>query len=311
MQVSDKIYVAGHSGMVGSAIVRELKRQGFDNLVLRTPQELDLRNQKATNEFFCCEKPDYVFVAAAVVGGIWANMHGHARFLMENLQIECNIIDSAYRYDVKKLLFLGSSCIYPKEALQPISECSLLTGPLEPTNEGYAIAKIAGLKLCEYYTKQRNADFISVMPCNLYGYNDNFDLENSHFLPALIRRFHEAKLSNANTVTVWGSGIVLRELLFVDDLADACLFVMDNYTGADFLNVGYGQDYTIAQIADMVKQIVGYPGAITFDTTKPDGMKRKIVDSTKIRDMGWVPKVNLEQGIKLTYEWYVRKKKGK
>jgi len=306
MEKHSKIYVAGHNGMVGSAIVRELKRQGFKNIIKRTFDELDLRNQANVNAFFAEEKPHYVFLAAAKVGGILANMNGHASFLMENLQIQCNVIESAYKNNVTKLLFLGSSCIFPKESPQPIPESALLTGLLEPTNEGYAIAKIAGLKLCEYYNRQNRANFVSVMPCNLYGYNDNFDLENSHFLPALIARFHKAKTSNLDTVVVWGTGKVLRELLFVDDLASACVFVMNEYSSSEFLNVGYGQDFTISEIAQIVKEVVGFRGEIVHDTNKPDGMFRKLVDSNKINTLGWKPSVNLSDGITKTYEWYVK-----
>ena len=306
MEKQAKIYVAGHRGMVGSAIVRQLQHGGYKNLVVRTSVELDLRDQRAVEDFFMQEKPEYVFFAAATVGGILANMNDKARFLLDNLQIECNIIDSAYRHGVIKLLFLGSSCIYPKEAGQPIPESALLTGSLEPTNEGYAIAKIAGLKLCEYYNRQYGTGFISIMPCNLYGYNDNFDLETSHMLPALIRKFHEGKQLNSETVTVWGTGSVYRELLFVDDLANACLFVMDKYSGADFLNVGYGEDYTIAEIAQLIKNVVGYSGSIVYDTEKPDGMYRKIMDSGKIRALGWVPEITLQEGISRTYKWYAR-----
>ena len=305
MDKNSLIYVAGHRGMVGSAIMRELKHLGFNRIITKTRLELDLCNQAATEDFFKNEKPEYVFFAAATVGGILANMSEQARFLMENLQIQCNIIGNAYRYGTKKLLFLGSSCIYPKEAKQPISESALLAGPLEPTNEGYAIAKIAGLKLCEYYNTQQGANFISLMPCNLYGYNDNFDLQSSHFLPALIRKFYEAKHNNADIITVWGTGKVLRELLFVDDLAKACVFTMNNYSGPDFLNVGYGEDFTIAEYAQMIKDISGFKGEIVYDMEKPDGMKRKIVDSSKIRALGWKPEVSLEEGIALTYNWYV------
>jgi len=304
MEHNSKIYVAGHKGMVGSAIVRELRELGYSNIIEKNRAELDLRNQEHTERFFGKIKPDYVFLSAATVGGIMANMKEQARFLMENLQIECNVIDSAYRHGVRKLLFLGSSCIYPKEARQPIPESALLTGELEPTNEGYAIAKIAGLKLCEYYNKQYGADFISVMPCNLYGYNDNFDLERSHMLPALIRKFHEAKAEGADTVTVWGTGKVYSELLFVDDLAKACVFAMKNYTGAEFMNVGYGEDFTIAEIAQMIKEIIGFQGKIIYDTTKPDGMFRKIIDSSRLRELGWKPEVTLREGIELTYKWY-------
>ena len=304
MDKNEKIFVAGHNGMVGSAILRELRHQGFDNIIVKTRSELDLRDQVSTSSFFRNERPDYVFLAAATVGGILANMNDQVRFLTENIQIECNVISSAYFQGVKKLLFLGSSCVYPKEAEQPIPESALLSGLLEPTNEGYAIAKIAGLKMCEYYNKQYGARFVSLMPCNLYGYYDNFDLESSHMLPALIRKFHEAKIDGSDTVTVWGTGSVYRELLFVDDLADACVFVMNHYSDAEFLNVGYGEDFTIAEIAGFVKNIVGFDGSIVFDTTKPDGMFRKIIDSGKIRALGWKPKTSLIEGISLTYNWY-------
>jgi len=304
MEKNSKIYVAGHRGMVGSAIIRELERSGYRNIVVRTRAEMDLRDQAAVERFFSDEKPEFVFLAAAIVGGIMANMNEQPRFLLENLQIECNVIDSAYRNDARKLLFLGSSCIYPKEAKQPIDESALLTGELEPTNEGYAIAKIAGLKLCEYYNKFYNTDFLSVMPCNLYGYNDTFDPVRSHMLPALIRKFHVAKTSGAPTVTVWGTGRVYRELLYVDDLARACTFLMEKYDGADFLNIGYGEDYSVSEIAQMIKEISGYDGDIVYDTSKPDGMFRKVMDSGKIRELGWKPLVDLREGIALTYEWY-------
>jgi GDP-L-fucose synthase len=306
MNKNAKIYVAGHRGLVGSAILRALEAAGYDNLLTRTHAELDLTRQAEVEAFFEAEKPEYVFLAAAVVGGIMANMTGQSAFLLKNLQIECNVIESAYRNGVKKLLFLGSSCIYPREAEQPISESALLTGPLEPTNEGYAIAKIAGLKLCEYLNRQCGADFVSVMPCNLYGYNDNFSPEHSHFLPALIRKFHEAKVSGAETVTVWGTGKPFRELLFADDLADACLFVMENYADAEFLNAGYGEDMPISEYARLIGEITGFKGEIVYDTTKPDGMFRKIVDSSKLRALGWKPKTSLREGIKLTYEWYLK-----
>jgi len=305
MNKNSKIYVAGHNGMVGSAIVRRLKADGYMNIVSRCHSELDLTQQSAVEGFFVEENPEYVFMAAARVGGIMANMSEQVQFLLENLQMDCSIIDSAYRHGVKKLLFLGSSCIYPQNAKQPIPEKSLLTGSLEPTNEGYAIAKIAGIKLCEYFKKQYGADFISIMPCNLYGYNDNFNTERSHMLPALIRRFHEAKVNNSDTVTVWGTGKAYRELLFVDDLANACVFVMNNFSGNDLLNVGYGVDYTIAEIADMLRKISGFEGSIIYDSTKPDGMFRKIVDSSRIRVMGWKPEVELYEGIRMTYNWYV------
>ena len=306
MDIGGKVFVAGHNGMVGSALIRRLTADGYSNIITRNHSELDLSCQADVEAFFSSEKPEYVFLAAAKVGGILANMSDQAMFLLHNLRIECNVIESAYRHGVKKLLFLGSSCIYPGEVKQPISESALLTGALEPTNEGYAIAKIAGLKLCEYYYKQYGADFISVMPCNLYGYNDYFDLERSHMLPSLIRRFHEAKVRGDDTVTVWGTGKVYRELLFVDDLARACVFVMNNYSGADFLNIGYGEDHTITEIAHMVKEITGFRGDIVYDTTKPDGMLRKIIDSSRIRSLGWKPEVQLYDGITLTYDWYLR-----
>lgn len=305
MDKNARIYVAGHKGMVGSAITRELRRQGYNRLIEKTRAELDLRNQADVSDFFHAEKPDYVILAAAAVGGILANMSDQVRFLSENLQIECNVIDSAYRCGVKKLLFLGSSCIYPREAEQPIPEYALLTGPLEPTNEGYAIAKIAGLKLCEYYNRQYAAEYISAMPCNLYGYNDNFDLTHSHMLPALIRKFHEAKTGKADTVTVWGTGRVYREMLFVDDLAKACVFLMNHYSGVEFLNVGYGEDFTVAEIAEMVKEIIGFRGDIVYDAAKPDGMFRKIIDSSQIRNLGWRPEIDLREGIARTYKWYI------
>jgi len=304
MNKHSKIYVAGHKGMVGSAIVRELERMGHTNILTRDYPRLDLTKQCDVKSFFNEVKPEYVFVAAAIVGGIMANSTQQAVFLMENLQIQNNVIGCAYESGVEKLLFLGSSCIYPKAAPQPIPEEALLTGPLEPTNEGYAIAKIAGLKLCEYLNKQQGAQFISLMPCNLYGYNDNFDLAGSHFLPALIRKFHEAKRDNAPSVTVWGTGTPLRELMFVEDLARACVFAMNNYHSAEFLNVGYGKDYSIAEYAQMVKDVSGFEGEVVYDTTKPDGMARKLMDSSKIRKLGWLPEVPLDEGIRRTYKWY-------
>ena len=310
MDKDAKIYVAGHRGMVGSAIMRELAERGYRNVVVRASKELDLRRQAETERFFSEEKPEYVFMAAAVVGGILANIQGQARFLLENLQMSCNVIDSAVKNRVKKLLFLGSSCIYPKESSQPISESSLLTGSLEPTNEGYAIAKISGLKLCEYFNLHNGAGFIGAMPCNLYGYNDNFDLETSHMLPALVRKFHEGKVNKSETVTVWGTGTAYRELLFSRDVAKACVFLMENYSEAQFLNVGSGEDHSISEIAEIVKGIVGFDGKIVYDKTKPDGMRRKLLDSSKIRALGWKPEYTLEAGIKLTYDWYVNKMHG-
>jgi len=304
MNKADKIYVAGHRGMVGSAIVRRLEREGFTNVITRTSGELNLTRQTDVEDFFAIERPDYVFVTAARVGGIMANSTRQAEFLLDNLQIQNNIIQNSYKNEVKKLLFLGSSCIYPTNAPQPIQENALLTSPLEPTNEGYAIAKIAGLKMCEYLARQQGVNYISLMPCNLYGYNDNFDLVNSHFLPALIRKFYEAKRDGLNSVVIWGTGTPKRELLFVDDLAGACLFAMQSYSSADFLNVGYGEDYSITQFAEMLKEISGFKGEIIYDTSKPDGMARKIMDSSKIRSLGWQPETSLKGGLKSTYEWY-------
>ena len=306
MELDAKIYIAGHKGMVGSAILRTLKKKGYLNLVYRTHSELDLTNQKEVESFFEEEQPEYVFLAAAKVGGIAENIKMPADFLMQNLLIQCHVINSAYQHQVKKLLFLGSSCIYPKEAQQPLKEEALLTGLLEPTNEGYAVAKIAGLKLCEYYKKQYHANFISVMPCNLYGYEDNFEEETSHLVPALIRRFHEAKIQQKEFVTVWGTGKVYRELLFTEEMAEACLYVMNHYEGETFLNLGYGEDFTVLEIAEIIKKVVGYKGKIQFDSSKPEGMVRKIVDSSKLRQMGWSPQISLEEGIRSTYDWYVK-----
>lgn len=299
-----KIYVAGHRGLVGSALVRKLESEGFTNIVARTHQELDLTRQADVEKFFEEEKPAYVILAAAKVGGIYANDTYPADFIMKNLQIECNVIDAAYKNGVEKLLFLGSSCIYPRECPQPIKEEYLLSDYLEKTNEAYALAKIAGLKMCAYYNKQYGTDYISVMPCNLYGINDNFSPENSHVLPALMRKFHEAKVKNEPTVTVWGSGKPLREFLNVDDLADACLYLMDNYSGNDFFNVGYGEEVTIMELALLVKKVVGYEGEIVMDSSKPDGTMRKLTDISRIKATGWEPKISLEEGLKQTYEWY-------
>lgn len=301
---SKKIYVAGHRGLVGSALVRKLEKEGFTNIITRTHQELDLIRQADVEEFFEKEKPDYVILAAAKVGGIHANDTYPADFIMKNLQIECNVIDAAYKNQVEKLLFLGSSCIYPKECPQPIKEEYLLSDYLEKTNEAYALAKIAGLKMCSYYNRQYGTNYISVMPCNLYGINDNFSLENSHVLPALIRKFHEAKIKGEATVTIWGSGKPLREFLNVDDLADACLFLMDHYEGNNFFNVGYGKEVTIMELAELVKKTVGFEGEIVLDTSKPDGTMRKLTDISRIRGLGWEPKITLEAGLKETYQWF-------
>lgn len=302
-----KIYVAGHRGLVGSALIRKLEKEGFTNIVTRTHAELDLTRQTEVEEFFEKEKPDYVILAAAKVGGIYANDTYPADFIMENLQIECNVIASAYRNKVQKLLFLGSSCIYPKECSQPIKEEYLLSGYLEKTNEAYALAKIAGLKMCAFYNKQYGTNYISVMPCNLYGVNDNFSLENSHVLPALMRKIHEAKVNGDKTVTIWGSGTPLREFLNVDDLAEACLFLMDNYEGNDFFNVGYGEEVTIMELAELVKKVVGFEGEIMTDSAKPDGTMRKLTDISRIKALGWKPKISLEKGLEETYQWFVKK----
>lgn len=304
---SKKIYVAGHRGLVGSALVRKLEQEGFTNIITRTHSELDLTRQAEVEEFFKTEKPDYVILAAAKVGGIHANDTYPADFIMKNLQIECNVIDAAYKNQVQKLLFLGSSCIYPRECPQPIKEEYLLSDYLEKTNEAYALAKIAGVKMCSYYNKQYGTNYISVMPCNLYGINDNFSLENSHVLPALMRKFHEAKIKGESTVTVWGSGKPLREFLNVDDLADACLFLMDCYEGDEFFNVGYGEEVTIMELAELVKETVGFEGEIVMDASKPDGTMRKLTDISRIKALGWEPKITLEQGLKETYQWFLKK----
>jgi GDP-L-fucose synthase len=307
MKLTDKIYVAGHRGLVGSAIVRGLQKKGFTNILCKTSKELDLRNQQAVNDFFAAEKPQYVFLAAAKVGGIVANNTYRADFLYENLMIEANVIHAAYINNATKLMFLGSSCIYPKMAAQPIKEDYLLTGPLEYTNEPYAIAKIAGIKLCENYRLQYGADFISVMPTNMYGVNDNYHPKNSHVLPALIRRFHEAKLSGVPQVTIWGTGSPRREFLFADDLAEACLFLMNNYSDKDIVNIGCGEDVTIKELAETVKTIIGYEGALVFDTSKPDGTPRKLMDVSKIHSLGWHHTTALADGIKIAYQDFLTK----
>lgn len=304
MEKGAKVYVAGHQGLVGSAILRKLISEGYSNIVTLSFQELDLRDQTAVNEFFKKEQPEYVFLAAAKVGGILANNTYPVDFLRDNLLIQTNVIDAAYRYGSRKLLFLGSSCIYPKFAPQPIKEKYLLTGELEPTNEPYAIAKIAGIKLCQAYNRQYQTNFISVMPTNLYGPGDNFDLETSHVIPALIRKFHEAKIKGKDQVVVWGSGKPFREFLHVDDLADACLFLMSNYNSSEIINIGTGKDLSIAELAYLIKDIVGYDGNIIFDTSKPDGTPRKLLDVSKLFNMGWKPRITLEEGIRSTYSWY-------
>ena len=304
-----KIYVAGHNGLVGSAIMRKLESEGFRNIVTRTFEELDLTDQKATREFFEKERPEYVFLAAAKVGGIQANSEYPADFIYINLMIECNVIKASHEFGVKKLLFLGSSCIYPKLAPQPIKEEYLLSGYLEETNEPYALAKISGMKMCQYFNKQYGTNFISVMPTNLYGPNDNFDLNTSHVLPALIRKFHEAKVNNAPYVEIWGTGTPRREFLFVDDLADACLFLMKNYSGNDFFNVGTGEDVTIRELAELIGEVVGYKGELKFDTSKPDGTPRKLLDVTRIHESGWRHKTTLNKGLSMTYEWFSSRKR--
>lgn len=303
MQNNAKIFVAGSNGMVGSAIVRELEKKGFSNIIKKSSKELDLRNQQAVLAFFETEKPEYVFLAAAKVGGIFANNEYPADFLYENLMIQNNVIHAAHLFDVKKLLFLGSSCIYPKYAEQPIKEDYLLTGSLEPTNEAYAIAKIAGVEMCKFYRKQYGRNFISAMPTNLYGINDNFNLKNSHVLPALLRKFIEAKQNGSPNVTVWGTGSPKREFLFVDDLAEACLFLMLHYEGEQTINVGTGVDVSIKELAEMIKEVAQYEGELVFDTTKPDGTPRKLLDVSKINTLGWKHKIDLKEGVKKTYSW--------
>jgi GDP-L-fucose synthase len=312
MNENSQIYVAGHRGLVGSAIWRELKRQGFKNLVGRTRQEVNLLDAAAVQKFFAETKPEYIFYAAAKVGGIHANNTQPAAFLFENLQIQNNLIHTAYQMGTRKLLFLGSSCIYPKLAPQPLKEEYLLTGPLEPTNEWYAIAKIAGIRMCQAYRRQYGCDFISAMPTNMYGPNDNYDLQTSHVLPALIRKFHDAKISSAATVTCWGTGAPLREFLYADDLAGACVFLMQNYDEEQFINVGSGSEITIRELSELVKRIVGFAGEIVWDTTKPDGTPRKLMDSSRLFALGWRPQVDLEAGIRLAYaDFLARQPRGK
>jgi len=302
-----KIYIAGHRGMVGSAIHRKLSELGYHNIVTRTSAELDLRNQQAVADFFDQEKPEYVFLAAAKVGGIMANNTYRADFIYENMAIQNNIIKSSFDHDVKKLMFLGSSCIYPKMAPQPLNENMLLTGTLEPTNEPYAIAKIAGIKMAEAFRDQYGCNYISVMPTNLYGINDNYHPQNSHVLPALIRRFHEAKVNQLPEVVIWGTGTPLREFLFSDDLADACVFLMNNYDEKQFVNIGIGEDLSIKELAELIKDVIGYKGAISFDSSKPDGTPRKLMDVSKLHALGWKHKVNLREGIQLAYEDFLKK----
>ncbi|WP_079710643.1 GDP-L-fucose synthase [Paraliobacillus ryukyuensis] len=308
MEKDSKIYVAGHRGLVGSAIVRQLEKQGYTNLVYRTSSELDLKDKTSVDAFFKTEKPEYVFLAAAKVGGIVANNEYPADFIRDNLLIQTNTIDAAYRNGVKKLLFLGSTCIYPKFAAQPMNEDSLLTGELEPTNEPYAIAKIAGIKMCESYNRQYGTNYISVMPTNLYGPNDNFDLETSHVLPALMRKFHEAKEENKSEVEVWGTGSPKREFLYSDDLADATIYLMNNYNGNQFVNVGVGKDLPIKELAEKIKKVVGFKGEIVFNTSKPDGTPRKLVDVSKLNEIGWQAQTTLDEGLEKAYDWFLENK---
>ena len=302
MDRNDKIYIAGHRGMVGSAILRRLKKEGFENFVFRTSDELDLRNQHAVADFFANEKPDYVFLAAAKVGGILANNTYRAEFIYDNLMIQSNVIENSYRQGAKKLLFLGSSCIYPKLAPQPLKEDYMLTGLLEHTNEPYAIAKIAGIKMCDAYRSQYGCNFISVMPTNLYGPNDNYDLNNSHVLPALLRKFHEAKIKKQSEVIVWGSGTPRREFLHADDMADACVFLMNNYNEPGLVNIGIGNDVSIKELAEIIKTITCYEGKIVFDIAKPDGTPRKLLDVSKLTQLGWKASIDLKEGIKAVYK---------
>jgi GDP-L-fucose synthase len=302
MELKSKIFIAGHRGMVGSAIFRCLQQEGFGNFVFRTSEELDLKNQQAVTDFFIAEKPEYVFLAAAKVGGIVANNTFRAEFLYENLEIQNNVIHQSWKNGVKKLLFLGSSCIYPKLAPQPLKEEYLLTGLLEPTNEPYAIAKIAGIKMCDAYRSQYGCNFISVMPTNLYGPNDNYDLKNSHVLPALLRKFHDAKINLEQEVTVWGTGSPRREFLHADDAADACVFLMKNYNEPGLVNIGVGEDISIKELAEMIKNITGYPGKIVFDLTKPDGTPRKLMDVSKLSSLGWKAHIDLKNGIEKVYK---------
>lgn len=304
MNKNDKIYVAGHRGLVGSAIVRSLERQGYTNVIGRTHKELDLCNQAAVDEFFNKEKPDVVVLAAAKVGGINANNTTPAEFAYINMQIQCNVIDCCHRYNVKKLLFLGSTCIYPRMAPQPIPEDALLTGPLEETNEAYAIAKISGLEMCKFYKRQYGDDFISCMPTNLYGPHDNYDLSGSHVMPAMIRKFHDAKVKNLPSVELWGTGTPLREFLYVDDMADACVFLLENYSGEQHVNIGTGKEISIKQLAETVKSVVGYEGEIIWNKDMPDGTPRKLTDVTKLHSLGFKHKVDLEEGVQLAYDWF-------
>lgn len=305
MNKDSKIYVAGHKGLVGSAIVRNLESKGYNNIIKKTHKEVDLTNQEAVKRFFEQEKPDYIFLAAAKVGGINANNTYPADFIYENLQIQNNVIKAAHDLKVKKLLFLGSTCIYPKMAEQPIKEDYLLTGPLEETNEAYAIAKIAGLEMCKFFKRQYGDNFISCMPTNLYGPNDNFDLKNSHVLPALIRKLHEAKITGADEVEIWGTGTPLREFLYVDDMADACVFLMENYNGEQHVNIGTGEEISIRDLAETVRGVVGFEGRLAFNTDMPDGTPRKLTTVEKLHELGWRHKIHIKNGLRLTYNWYI------
>lgn len=305
MNMNSKIYVAGHRGLVGSAITRNLQDNGYTNLIFRTSEQLDLTQRDHVDAFFEEEQPEYVFLAAAKVGGIVANNDFPADFIRDNLMIQTNVIDAAHRNNVKKLLFLGSTCIYPKLAAQPMREDSLLTGELEPTNEAYAIAKIAGIKMCQAYNRQHGTNFISIMPTNLYGPHDNFDLNSSHVLPALIRKFHEAKLNNAPTVEVWGTGTPKREFLYSDDLADAAIYLMNTYSGSELVNIGMGKDISIKELAEKIGKTVGYEGEIVFNTSKPDGAPRKLVDVNRLKNLGWEAKIPLGEGLEMAYKWFL------
>ena len=305
MNSNSKIYICGHSGMAGSAIMRKLKEKGYNNLIYRTHKELDLTNQADVFKFFETEKPEVVILAAAAVGGIKKNMDHPADMLMINMMIQSNVFEAAHRNNVNRLLFLGSSCIYPRLCSQPMKEEYLLTGPFEPTNEGYALAKVAGLRLCEYYNRQYGTDYISIMPCNLYGINDHYN-ENAHVMASLLRRFHEAKVDNLPSVSVWGTGKQRREFLFVDDMADAAVYFLENYHKSEFVNIGSGKDVSIAELAETIAKVVGYKGKIEFDTSKPDGMPRKLLDTTKAESLGWKYKTELEDGIRLTYEDFLK-----
>ena len=305
MNKNSKIYVAGHNGMVGSAFVRLLKNKGYNNIITKSHSKLDLTRQTDVDDFFNKETPDVVILAAAKVGGINANMKNHVDFMMQNISIEQNVINSAFKNEINDLLFLGSSCIYPTKSVQPIKEEYLLTGPLEPTNEGYALAKIIGLKACEYYNKEHGTHYIGVMPLNLYGTNDNFNLEPSHVVLALIRKMHESKINNTNKVEIWGTGNPRRELMYVEDMVDASLFAFKKYKGNSFINIGMGIDYTIRELAETIQNVVGFEGELYFNTNMPDGMFQKLLDVSKIHKLGWNPKFSLENGLKLTYDWFV------